>query len=385
MTATAIVMGLLLAAAGAPAPAPPPVNPFAGSSAAMRALAERLAPSFVTVTCFERVPEGAAHEGRWKIADESPYPGFAALRSASGVVVEADGTILCCRSPLTLDSGSFAERIDVETATGARYEVDLLGSEPTINLAVLKLRIPETQGLGDLHPIALGSVDSLAAGEVLFAAADPPGSARTFAPGVVMAMPAAACYQSDLVGSLIQASMAVAPGAFGGALVNGAGEMVGLIVPPPALDPLERTAPHAFVTYGMQVQTAVGVAQALKQKHSHASPWLGCSVLARHEVAARAKSAGAAPFLAAALAKAPPEGICVDDVFAPSPAAQAGIQSGDWLVAINDRPVRTVVDFQQSLYLSAGASVTLRTVRDGAPRSVEVTIEQRPAEANRVK
>jgi len=229
-------------------------------------LAERMLTSVVSVTSYRRVPTTPSPTGRWELADESPFPGFMRNVVATGMVVSADGTILCCRSPLLTDEGGLAEVVDIELSTGTRYEAEILASEPTINLAVLKVKWPAgTTAPGELTVIDRASSDALRPADRVVAIGDPFGSARTFAPGVVMAMPATACYQSDLTGSLIHASMAIAPGAVGGALVDNAGKVVGMLVPQPQLKPELRTEPLPYVTYAMPLDTAFGVAEALKK------------------------------------------------------------------------------------------------------------------------
>jgi len=70
-------------------------------------------------------------------------------------------------------------------------------------------------------------------------------------------------------------------------------------------------------------------------------------------------------------------------VFTPSPASAAGVRVGDWVVEINGNPIRTVVDFQQSLYYFAGTSVPVRLFRDGKEITPMISIEPRPPSANR--
>jgi serine protease Do len=346
--------------------------------ASLRALVERVNPSIVSVTAYIKVPDGVAYDGRWKVADESPIPGYAREKVSSGIVIDDKGTVICARTPLTLEAGSFAERLDVEASSGARFDVELVGSEPTINLAVLRVKPSAGQSLADLRPARIGSVDRLQVGDDLFAVADPFGAARTFAPGIVMALPQVSCYQADLTGSFIHGSMAVAPGAVGGALVDRDGAVVGMIVPPPTLDPNVSLAPEPFATYGMQVQTALGVGEALSRKRSSTSPFLGFSVLNAAEL--RAKLRDDARFDAM---RKPGNGLYIDDVFTPSPASAAGVRVGDWVVEINGNPIRTVVDFQQSLYYFAGTSVPVRLFRDGKEITPMISIEPRPPSANR--
>jgi S1-C subfamily serine protease len=370
-----------VAAATAPTPqAQSAAGPFDTANADLRAVNAAVRPAVVTVTAYEPVPEGVAYDGRWAIADESPYPGFARMNVSSGFVASADGTVLCCYTPLTFPNGSLVERVDVEAADGSRFDAELVAAEPTINLAVLRIKPIADGSFGSLSPIVPGSVDDLEIGDAVFAVADPFGSSRTFAPGVIMALPTAACYQADLTGSFIHGSMAIAPGAVGGILVNGAGQTVGMLVPPPSTDAAARPEPQSHVTLAMQVQTALGVAEALKTKRSTESPWVGFSVLSAAEL--RRKMNDQAAF--DALVK-PANGLYIDDVYDPSPASAAGVKVGDWITTMNTTTIHGVVDFQQSLYYFAGAQVPARIFRDGKEMTITLRIEKRPAEANRVR
>jgi len=375
-----LVASLIVASLSAPMQAAPPqaVAALNAGDQARRALQASVVPSIVTVTAYEPVPAGVPHEGRWAIADESPYAGLARAAVSSGIAVGADGTVICCRTPLILENGGFAERIEVETSTGVRIDAELLGSEPTINLAVLRLKPAAGEVPGGLAPARIGKVDSLEIGDTVFAVADPFGAARTFAPGVVMALPVAACYQADLTGSFIHSSMAISPESVGGALVNAAGEVMGMLVPPPSMQPSERPQPHAYVTYAMQIDTALGVGEALTKKRSNHSPWTGFSVLSQQELKARMKDDAAF----AALPK-PAFGLLVDDLYDPSPATAAGVRRGDFVTEINGTRIMGVVDFQQSLYYFSGTQVPVKFFRDGKDLTVMLKIEERPAAANR--
>ncbi|MDZ4754140.1 MAG: trypsin-like peptidase domain-containing protein [Phycisphaerae bacterium] len=345
---------------------------------ARRALYDTIGPSLLSVTSYVKVPEGADREGRWAVADESPYMGYARHLVASGILIDNDGTVLCCRTPLTVENDTFAAIVDVETSAGARFDAELIASEPTINLAVIKIKLQSGQTLGDLRPARIGTTRSIELGDTVFAAADPFGASRTFAPGVVMALPTAACYQSDLTGSFIHCSMSIAPGAVGGALINPSGEVIGMLVPPPSLDPLARPEPHGYDTFVMQIETAIGVGEALKTKRTNDSPWLGFSVLSQDEL--RSSLRDAAKF--AAITR-PEHGLYINDLYDPSPASKAGVQPGDFVVAVSGRPIVSVVDFQQALYYFSGTNVPIRFFRDGKERTLVMQIERRPPAANR--
>jgi len=381
--ALAIVAALAVQSAQPPVRAESAAPSFAeilgAQDAARRALYAKVAPSILTVTSYIKVPDDVLLEGRWKIADESPYMGYAREHVASAILLDDTGLVLCCRSPLTLEDGSFAPIVDIETSCGLRFDAELIASEPTINLALVQIKLGEGQTLGELVPATIGDGESLEIGDTVFAVADPFGATRTFAPGVVMALPTAACYQSDLTGSFVHSSMAISPGAIGGALINTRGEVLGLLVPPPAVDPLERIDPYPHTTFAMQIETALGVAEALRTKRTNDSPWLGFSVLSFDEL--RRKLRDDQRF--EAIGK-PEHGLYIDDVFDPSPAAKGGIKPGDFVLWISDTKIVSVVDFQQALYYFSGTKVPIRFFRDGKEMLKIMEIERRPAAANRM-
>ncbi|MBU3728941.1 MAG: PDZ domain-containing protein [Phycisphaerales bacterium] len=379
----ALMLVGVLCDTGLPAPQgaaqAPKVSQPSPSELSRRGLAERVNPSIVSVTTYIKVPDGVAYDGRWAVADESPISGYAREVVATGMVIDSAGTVICTRKPLLLEGGTFADKYDIETSSGSRYEVEVLGTEPTIDLAVLRVIASDGQALSDLVPATIGSVDRLQVGDDLFAVADPFGAARTFAPGIVMALPQVSCYQADLTGSFIHGSMSVCAGAAGGALVNRDGHVVGMIVPPPAADPLARPAPESFATYGMQIQTAVAVGEALKKKRSDVSPFLGFSVLSLPELKAMMRDDAKYDGIAK-----PPYGLYINDVFSPSPAVDAGVQVGDFVMEVNGTRIGGVPDFQQCLYYFAGTRVPVRIFRDGRELTPMIAIEARPAAANRM-
>ena len=80
----AIVAALAAQTAQPPAPAPSFAEVLEAQDAARKALYAKVAPSIVTVTSYLKVPPGTLLEGKWKIADESPYKGYMRQQVASG-------------------------------------------------------------------------------------------------------------------------------------------------------------------------------------------------------------------------------------------------------------------------------------------------------------
>ena len=86
------------------------------------------------------------------------------------------------------------------------------------------------------------------------AVGDPWGPQRTYAVGTLAAGPQRQCYQEDLAGTLMQASLTVHPEAYGGPLVDIRGRVVGMTVPTAGEDLLPRTAERALPMRGASAQ-----------------------------------------------------------------------------------------------------------------------------------
>ena len=343
---------------------------------AFAAVAERVLPSVVNVTSFGRAedapPRAAADADSWTVADaDAPtYPGFRRLKSGSGFFVSGDGYVLTGHHVVTREGGDAAEVIDVELPGGRRVLSRLVGAEPTLDLAVLKLEVVPEHRPPEVTPITIGEGEALRVGHWVIAVGDPWGPERTYAVGTLAARADRQCYQEQLTATLLQASLSVHPGSYGGPLVDIRGRVVGMIVPPPPM-----IAAHA-TEYALPIDLALNLYEALKVTESRRSPWLGVSVL---ELASARRHPGASREAPPDL---PPTGVYIDDVFDPSPASRAGIRVGDTLVAIDGKRLLSVLDFQKWLYLSGiGRSVSLDVYRGGETLSKRATIEERPQAA----
>jgi serine protease Do len=167
----------------------------------------------------------------------------------------------------------------------------------------------------------------------------------------------------------------VHPGAAGGALVDIHGAVMGMIVP---YDQQSSGETAGGIVYAVPMSIATGIFESLKVARSFESPWLGVSVLTVAEYRALMQSRGLSWDREMRVL-----GVYVDNVFEPSPAARAGIEVGDFLIKLDGRKLPSVFDFQKSLYLTGiGRTVTVEIYRNGEMLSRQVTIEDRPSEAN---
>jgi S1-C subfamily serine protease len=287
------------------------------------------------------------------------------VRSGSGFLVTGDGDILTSRGVVS-PSGSPAKDqiVDVELTGNVHCRARVVGIEPTIDLAVLRIVAPIP-----VRPVAIGDSDRVRVGYWAIAVGDPPGPSKTFAPGTIAARPERECYQEHRTSTLLQSSVTIDAEGLGGPLVNLRGEVIGLTIPDPG-SLAEVAAEGNRPVSALPINLAMTIYRALKVAESERSPWIGISVL---DLNVRLRNR---------IPSAPLTGIYIDDVFAPSPASRAGVQVGDVLTKMDDHTIFAVPDFQTWLYLlGIDAAVTLELHRDGKTLRKVVTIQQRPPSA----
>jgi S1-C subfamily serine protease len=347
-------------------------------------VAERVFPSVVTVTTYVRDPQSEAHvdsrgrESAW-VADatRSGYPGFRRLAAGSGVVVSPDGDVLTARHVLLQQDGEVAPVIDVQTQDGRHTLSRFVGAEPTLNLAVIRLEVYPEGRPPRFEPARFGDSSAVRVGHWAIAVGDPSGPEKFFAPGLFTTLPARECYQEQLSAAYLQAAMTLHPEAYGGALVDIRGNLVGILTPRhPQLGAVP--APDGYgLEFALPSRIVEGLYESIRSKQSFRSPWLGYAVMSMAELR---KELGHEAFKRL---QRPRSGIYIENVFEPSPASRAGVRVGDFLVRFDGQRLRSPIEFQKWLYLAGiGATVRVDLYRNGEEITREMTIEERPAHAS---
>lgn len=334
-------------------------------------VAERVLPSVVGISLFRRQAEtspkgGAAERGPGWQQDglDDLYPGYRRIRSRSGLLATEDGYVLTSGHLFEPKDAPATDTIlDVEANGGQHFRAWVVGIEPTVDLAVLKVEAP----IG--RPAAtFGDSDSVRTGRFAIAVGDPPGPELTFAFGTISARAAQECYQEDRTATLLQWSGRIPAESFGGPLVDLDGRVIGITVP--SSDEVLRPGRNEGSANALPIKLVGTLFEALKLKQSTRSPWLGIAVRPLTWDQRRAM-------------KAPQfGGIEIVNVFDPSPASRAGIRLGDLLMEMDGNRINAVHDFQYWLYLSGiDKAVTLKLFREGQYLERRATIEVRPASA----
>jgi len=266
----------------------------------------------------------------------------------SGVVVSSDGYILTNNHVV---EGS--DELSVALPDGRELPARVVGTDPKTDVAVVKI---EATGL----PAAtLADSDQLRVGDVVFAIGNPLGVGQTTTMGIVSAMG-----RSNLrllqegYENFIQTDASINPGNSGGALVDAQGRLVGINT---AI--ISTSRGNIGLGFAIPVNLAASVMRGLIETGTVSRGYLGIS------------SQELDPDLAEAFGIADGRGVIVSEVSPDSPAAAAGLRHGDVVVAFNGRPVATRDAMRLAIAQSApGATVTLRVVREGTPRDIDVVL-----------
>ncbi len=273
--------------------------------------------------------------------------------AGSGVVVAPDGLILT-----NFHVAGEASALEVTTAEGRRFPARLIGGDPHTDLALLRW---ETQAV--LPSAELGDSAALRPGQLAIAIGNPLGFSNTVTAGVVSALGRSLPARGGrLIEDLIQTDAALNPGNSGGALTDSAGAVIGVNT--------AVVAGAQGLCFAVAANTARFVLGELVRFGRVRRAWLG---LAGERVEIPRRQARLAGLDQAS-------GVRVAEVTRGGPAASAGLEPGDVLVAIGAVPI-TGVDVLLR-WLSAervGEAAELLYLRRGDLRRAQVVPAERGA------
>lgn len=266
--------------------------------------------------------------------------------TGSGVVVSPDGLILTNNH--VIDG---AREIAISTSDGRKFGARALGRDPDTDLAVLRGETGET-----LPAARIANSKAVRPGQIAIAIGNPLGFQSTVTAGIVSAVGRSLRAQNGrLIGDIIQTDAALNPGNSGGPLANSAGQVIGI-----------NTAVimgAQGICFSVASNTALHV---LTQILAH-----GRVRRARIGVVAEQVPLPARVAYKAGLSQA--SAVRIREVQAGSPAAQAGLNSGDLIVRLDGATVTGVDDLFRMLdERRIDTAVTLTVVRSSVPTDIEV-------------
>ena len=280
----------------------------------------------------------------------------------SGLILDDQGHILTNNHVV---AGAQDDVVTVTLADGRLFRADIVGLDPTTDLAVVKLQEPPS----GLRPVALGNSDEVRVGDPVLAVGNPLGLANTATTGIVSAVdrPVSASdgmQQSPVVTNAIQIDAAINPGNSGGPLFDASGRVIGITSSIATLSGgmLGSQAGSIGLGFAIPVNLAKNISDQLIEKGVAEHAFLGVSLRSTAVTADGVSRRGAE----------------VGVVQPGSPAEGAGIRVGDVIVAIDDQPVGSAESLTAFVReRRAGDQVTLTLVRDGAAMKVEATLAVR--------
>jgi putative serine protease PepD len=315
------------------------------SACAVTSVASEVVPSVVTIA--------------------ASAPGGAGSGTGSGEVIRSDGYVLTNNHVISIAASGGS--VEVLFSDGATAPATITGRDPQTDLAVLKV-----QPSHELKVIQLGSSPSLRVGQPVVAIGAPLGLSGTVTSGIVSALDRTVQVpgendKSALLVSAVQTDAAINPGNSGGALVNCAGQLIGVptagaTVPSPSG---EASGGSIGLGFAIPVDLATSISDEIISTGRVTHSYFGLQTTPIPPAAA--DQAGI------------PEGLFVQAVTAGGPAAQAGLRAGDVITSIDGKAATSNIQLQElTLTKKPGETVSIAYSRDGQSAKTTVTLGAQP-------
>jgi serine protease Do len=269
------------------------------------------------------------------------------MGAGSGFIYSEDGYILTNHHVI-----ADADEIIVRMADQRGFVAELIGSDESSDIAVLKIKADE-----GLPFLKLGESESLKAGEWVVAIGSPFNFEQSVTAGIVSAKGRTNRAQQYV--PFIQTDVAINRGNSGGPLLNMDGEVVGI-----NSWILSSSGGYIGLSFSIPIEVAVSTAKQLRETGKVERGLLGVIVGAVSRE------------MAEALELDRPVGALVNDTTSGGSADRAGIEPGDVILAFNDSPVETWNDLPPLVGANPpGTKATVRVSREGKEKTFDVTLD----------
>ncbi len=274
----------------------------------------------------------------------------------SGVIISASGYILTNNHVV-----EGADEIEVILNDTRKAKAKVIGTDPDTDLAILKIELDK------LPVIVLGNSDALQVGDPVLAIGNPFGVGQTVTGGIVSAL-GRNQLGINTFENFIQTDAAINPGNSGGALVDVNGALMGINT---AI--YSRSGGSMGIGFAIPVSTAKQVLEGIVKDGQVTRGWIG--------VEPQALSAELLETFNVKASVLDKGGVIITGVLQNGPAAQAGIQPGDIITAVNGKAVANVTELLGAVAsLKPGIAAPLTVLRKDSTSEIAVTpgTRQRP-------
>jgi len=284
-----------------------------------------------------------------RVIQESLFDAVPVRGLGSGIIFDSNGGILT-NHHIVED----AERVEVVTSDGKKFQGEVLGSDAMSDVAVVRV-----DGEG-LPAVKLGDSDKLVVGQIAIAIGNPygfllPGPTATV--GVISALQRHLHVEGRMYEDLIQTDASINPGNSGGPLVDSSGSVIGV-----------NTANIPFaqgIGFAIPTNTARRIAKEIIEHGRVVRPYLGVAGLTLNRD------------IAESYELPHQDGVLVVKVGRGSPADRAGVSAGDIILEADNKPLKTSEDLQHVVQdKKVGENLELSIARSQKQGKISVTLRE---------
>lgn len=273
--------------------------------------------------------------------------------SGSGFIITPDGYVVT-NNHVVKD----ATKVTVSMYDGTKYDATIVGTEPSNDVALLKI------DAANLPAVSIGSSSSVGVGDQVVAIGNPLGELTfTLTVGYVSALDREINTDGTPI-NMLQTDVSINSGNSGGPLFDMAGNVIGITTAKYSSSGY-GTASIEGIGFAIPVDDVMRIVDDLKQYgYVTGKPQLGVTV--RDFDTTTAATYGL------------PEGVYVDSVVEGGSAARAGMQQGDIITAINDKQVKNYTELAVVMkQLRAGDDVRITVFRSGQTLELKTTLDEK--------
>ncbi|MDX6606692.1 MAG: hypothetical protein QOD14_1232 [Solirubrobacterales bacterium] len=289
--------------------------------------------------------------------------------TGSGFLIDNSGHILT--NAHVVDG---AQKVEVKLGNGSQQQAQVVGSDPSSDIALLK--VDNTEGA---QPLPLGDSSTVQVGDPVVAIGNPFGLDRTVTSGIVSALQRQIQAPNGFsISDVIQTDAAINPGNSGGPLIDGAGQVIGIN------SQIEsQSGGNVGIGFAVPIKTAADVVSQLENGGQVHQAYLGIS------------GGDITPQIAHALNLPVTQGVLIERVLSGGPAAAAGIKGatgqatiagqtfpvgGDIITKVDGKAITGMNDVVSAVNgHKPGDSITLTVFSGGQQKDVTVKLGDRPS------
>src|SRR6059036_251245 len=287
--------------------------------------------------------------------DQLPDEAQRAASLGSGVIVSSSGYVLTNHHVVEA-----ADEIEVALADGKKLLAKLVGNDPETDIAVLRANSE------NLPAISFGSSETLRVGDVVLAIGNPFGVGQTVTSGIVSALGRTGLGINTFE-NFIQTDAPINPGNSGGALIDAAGNLIGINTAIFTRSGGSMGGGSMGIGFAIPVSTAKMVLEQIVRSGSVTRGWIGVEV---QEIT---------PPVAESFKLGGTRGALIAGVLRGGPADKAGIKPGDVLLEVQGKPVADPAAMLNLIAaLAPGSAATMKVKRQGQDMDASVTVGRRP-------